>query len=265
MGELNAAILISNISFSYGHNKVLNDISVNIESSKLTVILGKNGCGKSTLLRLIAGLLPCMNGEIRIRNQEIRTLTLNKMAKLVGFLGQKHRAVFPFTVEQVVLTGRAGYVNVVPKAKDKEVAGYAMERAGIQDLKDRFYTELSGGEQQLVMIARVLAQEPEILLLDEPASHLDFANQIKLMSLLKELTLGDLTVVAVLHDHNLAFLYGDDFIFIRKGDLLRPVEPVKPWDAEFMQTIYGNKLHSIPYCSRALIVPATETIYYDNR
>lgn len=262
---MNAAILIRSLSFSYGHNKVLDDISVNIESSKLTVILGKNGCGKSTLLRLIAGLLPCRQGEIRIRGQEIRTLTLNKMAKMVGFLGQKHRAVFPFTVEQVVLTGRAGYVNVVPKEKDFEIAGHAMKRAGISELKNRFYTELSGGEQQLVMIARVLAQEPEILLLDEPASHLDFANQIKLMTLLKELTLGNLTVVAVLHDPNLAFLYGDDFIFVRNGHLLRPVEPVQPWDAEFLQTIYGNNLQSIPYGPRALIVPANATMNYDNR
>jgi iron complex transport system ATP-binding protein len=255
MGELGTAISINNLSFSYNENVVLQDTSIDIEASRFTVILGKNGSGKSTLLRIIAGLLPCKKGEILINGNDLRHLNLKNRARMFGFLGQKHKAVFPFTVEQVVLTGRSGYINFVPKTKDVDISMEAIQRTGILHLKDHIYTELSGGEQQLVMIARVLAQEPKILLLDEPTTHLDFSNQIKLMTLLRELTANNLTVVAVLHDPNIAFLYGNDFIFVRNGKLIRPKEPTNPWDAGFLETIYENKLQSIPYAGKALIVP----------
>jgi iron complex transport system ATP-binding protein len=255
MGELNTAISINNLTFLYDKIAVLHETSVSIKTSSLTVILGKNGSGKSTLLRIIAGLLPYKQGDIKIYNQELKNITLRNRAKLFGFLGQKHKAVFPFTVEQVVLTGRSGFVNFIPKENDVEITINALKKAGIFHLKERYYTELSGGEQQLVMIARVLAQEPKILLLDEPTTHLDFCNQIKLLTLLKNLTRHNMTVVAVLHDPNIAFLYGDDFIFVKNNKLIRPDEPVKPWDAEFLKNIYENELQSIPYSGRALIVP----------
>jgi iron complex transport system ATP-binding protein len=255
MGKLKKAISINNLSFSYSDNLVLTDASIDIEASKLTVILGKNGSGKSTLLRILAGLIPYKNGQIQINDRELKTINLRNRAKLFGFLGQKHKAVFPFTVEQVVITGRSGFVNFVPKENDIEATVNAIKKTGIIHLKDRNYTDLSGGEQQLVMIARVLAQEPEILLLDEPTTHLDFCNQIKLLSLLKELTVNKLTVVTVLHDPNIAFLYGDDFIFVKNGILTKPDEPVKPWDAAFLKEIYESELQSIPYSGRALIVP----------
>jgi iron complex transport system ATP-binding protein len=153
------------------------------------------------------------------------------------------------------MTGRAGYVTIVPTKKDAEIVVNALKKASILNLRDRLYTELSGGEQQLVMIARVLAQEPKILLLDEPTTHLDFCNQIKLLTLLRELTLEGLTVVAVLHDPNIAFLYGDDFLFVKQGKLIRPGDAEKPWDASFLQSIYDCPIQSIAYASRALIVP----------
>ena len=255
MGELNTAISIQNLSFSYEKNTVLLNANATIEAEKLTVILGKNGSGKSTLLRIIAGLLPYKQGLIGISGKELKIMSLSERAKTFGFLSQKHKAVFPFTVEQVVLTGRAGYINFVPKKLDVEVAETAMNKVNIMHLKDRIYTELSGGEQQLVMMARVLAQEPKMLLLDEPTTHLDFCNQIKLLTLLKELTMQKLTVIAVLHDPNIAFLYGDDFLFVKNGTLERPAEPIKPWSAEYLKTVYEHELQSVPYAGRALIVP----------
>jgi iron complex transport system ATP-binding protein len=255
MGGLSAAVSIENLSFSYNENVVLRQLNAEIEPFCLTVILGKNGCGKSTLLKLIAGLLPYRQGEISFSGSNLKKLNLSARAKKIGFLGQKHKAVFPFTVGQVVLTGRAGYVGIVPKKQDALIAGLALEKVNISHLKNRFYTEISGGEQQLVMIARLLAQEPEILLLDEPTTHLDFCNQINLLSLLKTLTKNRLTVVAVLHDPNMAFLYGDDFIFMKNGKLLKPEPPVKPWDEEFLQSVFDHELRSIPYSERALIVP----------
>ena len=255
MGELNTAISIKNLAFSYGEKAVLQNTSVEIQVNKLSVILGKNGSGKSTLLKIIAGLLPYKQGEIEHCNVELKNINLRNRAKIFGFLGQKHKAVFPFTVEQVVLTGRAAYVSFTPQQNDFEITEKALSKVGIEHLKNRYYTELSGGEQQLVMIARELAQEPKILLLDEPTTHLDFCNQVKLMSLLKELTQNNLTIVAVLHDPNIAFLYGDDFIFLKNGQLIKPAAPVQPWDAAFLQNIYETPMQSIPHAGRALIVP----------
>ncbi|MCK9613115.1 MAG: ABC transporter ATP-binding protein [Bacteroidales bacterium] len=255
MGELRTAISINRLSFSYGKNVVLQNASAEIESGKLTVILGKNGSGKSTLLRIIAGLLPYSQGEISISDNNLSSLSLRQRSKIFGFLGQKHKAVFPFTVEQVVLTGRAGQVSFIPQKSDIESAVNAIEKVNISHLRNRIYTELSGGEQQLVMIARVLAQEPHILLLDEPTTHLDFCNQAKLLSLLRELTTQNLTVVTVLHDPNIAFLYGDDFIFVKNGTLDRPAEDTKPWSADYLKTVYKYELHALPYEGRALIVP----------
>ena len=260
MGELGRpkappAITVKELSFAYGEKPVLENCSANIESHLFTVILGKNGSGKSTLLRIFAGLLSYRHGEVRIGGRVLEKLKLRERAQILGFLGQKHKAIFPFTVEQVVLTGRAGYINFIPAENDVDIARNAMEKVSIRHLKDRIYTELSGGEQQLVMIARVLAQEPRILLLDEPTTHLDFSNQIRLLTLLRALTYKNLTVIAVLHDPNIAFLYGDNFLFVSNGKLIRPEEPVKPWSAEFLQVVYGHGLQSVPYAGRALIVP----------
>ncbi len=255
MGAVNTAVSIQNLSFSYEKKLVLHEASADIEAFRLTVILGKNGSGKSTLLRIIAGLLPYKHGNINVAGTELKQMSLHHRARTFGFLGQKHKAVFPFTVEQVVLTGRAGFINFVPEKKDYELADKALQKVNILELKNRIYTELSGGEQQLVMIARVLAQEPQILLLDEPTTHLDFNNQITFMKLLKEFTFNKLTVIAVLHDPNMAFLYGDDFLFVKEGKLIRPKATVNPWDTEFLQSVYGHNLQAIPHANRALIVP----------
>lgn len=255
MGELKKAISIRDLSFSYGDNPVLQDVSAVFETSKLSVILGKNGSGKSTLLRIIAGLLPYKNGIIEINGKELKKMRITERAKAFGFLGQRHKAVFPFTVHQVVLTGRASNVNFVPGKTDVAIADNALAKVNMLHKRDRIYTELSGGEQQLVMIARVLAQEPKILLLDEPTTHLDFCNQIRLLTLLKELTADGLTIIAVLHDPNIAFLYGDDFHFVKHRKLIKPQENVNPWNTEFLQSIYEHPLQSIPYADRALIVP----------
>ena len=121
----------------------------------------------------------------------------------------------------MVLTGRASYVTWVPKPEDVALGIEALERVGIIHLRERPYTELSGGEQQLVRIARVLAQQPRLILLDEPSSHLDFLNQAHLLQLIRELVDADLTVLAVLHDPNSAFLYGDHFVFLKDGSVER--------------------------------------------
>ncbi|NJK93682.1 MAG: ATP-binding cassette domain-containing protein [Bacteroidales bacterium] len=122
-------------------------------------------------------------------------------------------------------------------------------------MRHRNYTELSGGEQQLVMIARLLAQKPKVLLLDEPTSYLDISNQSHLLNLLKKLVSDGLTIVAVMHDPNLAFMFGDDFLFMKDNRVIRSGDSFQAWDRAFLRTIYHNGLETIPYNGRAFLVP----------
>jgi iron complex transport system ATP-binding protein len=149
-------------------------------------------------------------------------------------------------------------VKSVPRKEDKAAAVEAIQRVGIMHLCKRNYTELSGGEQQLVMIARVLAQQPNILLLDEPTSHLDLTNQSHLLVLLKKFISEGITVISILHDPNLAFLFGDDFIFMHNKTIIRSGEALAPWDKEFLKTIYQGNIQTVPHNDRALLIPSTE-------
>jgi iron complex transport system ATP-binding protein len=249
------AVTVEKVSFEYDEIPVLKDISFEVPEGKFTALLGKNGSGKSTLLRLIAGLLPLRMGRIRILGEDLHSLNLSRRARLVGYLPQFHSPVFPFTVEEVVLTGRASYVFSTPSRRDREKAAQAIAEVGLEELRKRPYTELSGGERQLVMIARVLAQEPRVILLDEPLSHLDLANQARFLGLIKRLTASGMTILAVLHDPNAAFLSGDHFIFLKDGRVHKAVEGQAPWNADFLSDVYGTSIKTIPFGSRSLIVP----------
>lgn len=252
---MSAAIEIRDLAFSYGRRAVLENISLDIPEKQFTVLLGKNGSGKSTLLRLAAGLLTPDAGHVSVLGQDIAAMSLAGRARVLGFLAQSHTSVFPFTVEDVVLTGRAAHVAFVPKAEDREKAERAIDAIGIGRLRGRAFTELSGGEQQLVMIARVLAQEPRVILLDEPTSSLDIFNQARLLKLVREFLDLGLTVLAVLHDPNMAFLYGDNFVFLKDRRVFLPGPGENPWDESVLECVYDARLQAIPHRGRALIVP----------
>jgi iron complex transport system ATP-binding protein len=205
---------------------------------------------------LLAGILTGPRGRIELMGQDLSALTGPSRARLVGYLPQFHQAVFSFNVEDVVLTGRAAYVTTMPANRDRDAADSAIRMVGIEHLRKRPYTELSGGERQLVMIARVLAQQPRIILLDEPLSHLDLFNQARLIGLLKRLTETGMTVLAVLHDPNPALLFGDCIVCLRDGEIALPRAAGLPWDAAFLSEIYGLKLETVPHRGKALIAPA---------
>jgi iron complex transport system ATP-binding protein len=251
------AIHVHNLFFSYSKTPLLQDVSLHARQGSFTVLLGKNGSGKSTLLRLIAGLLVPSHGEINILGKNLSHLSFAQRARCIGYLPQFHNPVFPFTVEEVVLTGRASYVFSMPHKTDMDMVDEAIQRVGITELRKRPYNELSGGERQMVMIARVLAQDPRIILLDEPLSHLDLSNQARLLQLINKLVASDLTVLAVLHDPNAAFLYADHWIFLKNGKVREPAQGTLPWDADLLSDVYETPIESIPYQDRSLIVPLT--------
>lgn len=252
------ALTVTNLNYAYGSSPVLKDVSFSAPEGGLTVILGRNGCGKSTLFKVIAGINPLQRGSIHVAGQDIGTLSGGTRAGLIGYLPQFHQTIFPFTVEDVVLTGRAAYVFSTPSGLDREMARLALHTVGIEQLAKRPYTELSGGERQMVMIARVLAQAPRVILLDEPASHLDLANQQRLLRILRQIAAGGVTVVAVLHDPNMAFLNADKVVFLKQGQIAVPPDESQPWDTEFIRDIYGVSTTVLKYNDKAFIVPIYE-------
>jgi len=248
-------ISVKNLDFGYADSRVLHNISLQAAEGRFTVLLGKNGSGKSTLIKLMAGLLPFKTGYIEVFGRDIRKLTSSERASLIGYLSQFHSPAFPFLVEEVVLTGRASYVFTLPGREDLKKTDEAIDKVGINHLRRRPYTELSGGERQLVMIARVLAQEPQMILLDEPLSHLDLANQARFLTLVKDLVAKGLTVVAVLHDPNTAFFYADDFLFMKDGFIIEPEKNKDPWDPSTLTEVYGTKIDAVPFRGRSLVIP----------
>ena len=199
---------VKNISFDYDGEEIFSDISFSIEKGDVLCILGPNGTGKTTLIKCLNGLHEIKSGEILINGKNIKKLSFKQISKHIGYIPQAHTPSFPFKVLDVVLMGRAPYLNLTdfPKDEDKKIALDALKTLGIDDLKDKEYTNLSGGERQLVFLARVLCQKPDILILDEPTSHLDFGNQIKLLEIVDNLAKGGLSIIMSSHFPDHAFL-----------------------------------------------------------
>ena len=199
---------VNNISFDYDGEEIFSNISFSIDKGDVLCILGPNGTGKNTLIKCLNGLHDINSGEILINGQNIKKLSFKQISKHIGYIPQAHIPSFPFKVFDVVLMGRAPYLNLTdsPKEEDKKIALDALKTLGIDDLKDKEYTNLSGGERQLVFLARVLCQKPDILILDEPTSHLDFGNQIKLLEIIDNLAKSGLSIIMSSHFPDHAFL-----------------------------------------------------------
>jgi len=256
MAAVNEAIIaVRELSFGYYRSEmILAEVACSIPEHRFTVIMGQNGSGKSTLLRTMAGILPYHSGSILVKGEELKHLSARKRSRRLGYLAQHHKAVFPFRVHEVVLTGRASYINFLPGAKDREEADKALDLVGILHLKNRIYSELSGGEQQLVMIARILAQQPEILLMDEPISHLDYNNQLRVIKMIKQLVQTRITVVAVLHDPNMAYLFGDQFIYVHQQNVHQVTEG-HPWEHPLVKEIFHDDLQAVEYEGKHVFIP----------
>ena len=199
---------VKNISFSYDDEEIFSDISFSIGRGEVLCILGPNGTGKTTLIKCLNGLHEIDSGDILINGENIKKLSFKEISKHIGYIPQSHVPSFPFKVFDVVLMGRAPYLNLTdsPKDEDVKIADEALRTLGIENLKDKEYTNLSGGERQLVFLARVLCQKPDMLILDEPTSHLDFGNQIRLLEIIDNLAKSGLSIIMSSHFPDHAFL-----------------------------------------------------------
>ncbi|QBQ42886.1 ABC transporter ATP-binding protein [Sphingobacterium psychroaquaticum] len=211
---------IKNLSFSYGRDTVLKGVTTSFPAGKLSIILGRNGSGKSTLFNIIAGLEKRYAGEVLIGNVERKKLkTGAKDTTRLGFMTQFHQTTFPFKVYDVIMTGRASFSRFSPRDEDHDTVTEVLKRFALWHLRNKPYTDLSGGERQLVLLCRVLVQKPDILMLDEPTNHLDLHYQVAVLECLQQLVREGTTILCVMHDPNLAFMFGDAFYVMRGQEL----------------------------------------------
>ncbi|MCF8363351.1 MAG: ABC transporter ATP-binding protein [Prolixibacteraceae bacterium] len=210
-------ISISNISFSYNGTPTLSDIDFGIEKGDLVALVGPNGSGKSTLIKCMNGILKPYQGTIFINEKTLSDFTPVELAKEMAYIPQNENRNASMNVFDMVLLGRKPYINWKPSEHDLAITGEIIEALHIGHLAMRPFNKLSGGQQQTVYIARALAQEPDILLLDEPTSNLDMQHQLEVLELLKSFTRKGLTVIIALHDINLAARYSNKMMMLKSG------------------------------------------------
>jgi len=252
-------IEVKNISFSYDEDspKIFENINFNVNRGDVLCILGPNGTGKTTLIKCLNGLHEIDEGEILLNDKNIKTLSFNEISKVIGYIPQGHVPSFPFTVFDVVLMGRTPYINLSasPKEKDKKIAENALKNLGIYDLRDKPYTNLSGGERQLVFLPRVLAQEPDLLILDEPTSHLDFGNQIKLLEILENLSQLGLAIIMSSHFPDHAFLTCNKVAIMKNKHFIDFGSPEDVVTEENLEKAYDIKVELLDFEDRKVCVP----------
>lgn len=254
------AFSAGNIVAGYDKKIIINDIDVVIPNNKISVIIGANACGKSTLLKTLARLLKPVSGEVVLDGKQIGTIPPKQLARVLGLLPQSPVVPEGITVSDLVSRGRYPYQNFLKglEKKDYEAVEEALEIMGIVELANRSVDELSGGQRQRVWIAMALAQQTDILLLDEPTTFLDITYQIEILDLLTDLNRRrGTTIVMVLHDINLSARYADYIFAVQKGNLIAQGKPSEIISEELMKQVFGLDCAVIkdPVSGSPFIVP----------
>ena len=259
---MNAPNILSLSDLRFGYDKklptVLQGLSLDIPPGSITAILGPNGAGKTTLLRIILGLLAPQAGKISIDGKPQSSYSRQQMSRLIGLVPQSEYIPFDFSVLEFVLLGRAPYLSPLemPGEADRQVALEALRSIGLEHLQDRPAPSLSGGERQLAMVARALAQKPRILLLDEPTSHLDLSNRDRILNVLRALANDGVTIVFTTHDPNLAAAMAEYVVLMRQGALLAAGALATTLTAEHLSATYGIPVQVIRWDGQLFV--ATE-------
>lgn len=248
------AIQLQNLDFSYGTRKILHAVNASFYKQRFSVLLGTNGSGKSTLFQSIGGILTGYGGRVLINGHDVKQLKTKTKAGLIGFLPQFYQTAFPFTVEDILLTGRAAFSGFQPTTGDKKKVVEVLEELEITSLYKKRFTELSGGEQQMVMIGRLLMQNPEIIVLDEPTNHLDVYYQNFLMEKLRQLINKGHTVIAVMHNPTLAYLFADDFYFLHQN-VIMAAENMSAIDLEMLKNVYRTNFVNFEHKNLKIVLP----------
>ncbi len=233
------------ISFSYGERKVLDDVSITLPEGSMTALLGRNGSGKTTLLRLLLGFLKPKNGTIRIDGKDTGDMTDRERAMAIAYIPQSTSIIYSYTVLDTVIMGRAPALSLFqrPSEADKSKAEETLKSLGLWELRNRSVNALSGGERQLVLIARALTQEAGILLLDEPTSSLDYSNQLLVMATAEKLRKAGYTILFSTHNPEQALMNATDVVVLSSHKLAFSGKPEELLDGKVLENLYSTQLH----------------------
>ena len=257
---VNRGLSARDIVVGYGKNApILEGLTLDVLPGELTVIVGPNACGKSTLLRSLARVLGVRSGVVELDGQSVGDMNQKALARRLGLLAQSSVAPGDMLVEDLVARGRYPYQSLVHQwsSRDDEAVARAMRDAGVRDLVGRRVGELSGGQRQRVWIAMSLAQETDILLLDEPTTYLDLNHQLEVLRLAERLQRAGTTVVAVLHDLHLAFRYATHLVFMKDGQIVAQGAPTSVVTPELVERVFGVTCRIIddPETGAPLVIP----------
>lgn len=241
------SLTVENISFRYGKRLILDDISFSAAAGSVMALLGQNGTGKTTLLKSLCGILEPFAGRSCADGRDLLAMPVGQRAKCVAYVPQHMGNVFPVRVVDAVMMGRMPFVRFQPGKKDKELVYALIEKMELERYAFTKITELSGGERQRVFIARALAQQPQILLLDEPTSSMDMKNQLHTMEIVGQLAREEqLTVVISIHDLNLAAMFCDQFLMLKDGKIFAFGSAKEVITEENIREVYGVNTEIMP-------------------
>jgi iron complex transport system ATP-binding protein len=247
---------VKDLRSGYDKTEIVHGVSFTVEDGEFACIMGANGCGKTTTIKTILDILKPFGGSAVLDGRDVFAMSSNERARCFAYIPQTHRPPFPFTVADVVLLGRTPHIGQLAHIKDTDrvIAYQAMRQLSIEGLADATYTELSGGQQQLVLIARALAQQPKLLVMDEPTASLDFGNQQVVLSRIRHLTENGTSVLMITHDPGQAFFCADKVILMEEGRVIDTGSPQDLINEQSLERLYGNKV-----CVADVALPTGET------
>jgi len=255
-------LVIKDVSFSYLNGFSLRQIDLKVEAGEMVALIGPNGSGKTTLIKLAAGVLTPRQGEVLLDGASLKSLSRREVAQRIAVVPQYFYMPFAFTVGEVVLLGRTPFIRTLSGETDMDhnVAMRAMELTGIEHFSSRTFNELSGGERQKAILAMTLAQEPKLLLLDEPTVHLDINHQVAILELVRGLNRGQaVTVIGAMHDLNLAALYFDRLILLKEGAIFAEGSPSAVLTERTIHDVFGASVrieeHPLAKVPHIIILP----------
>jgi ABC-type cobalamin/Fe3+-siderophores transport system ATPase subunit len=258
------SLQVQDLAFGYPGKRVGRDASFRLSGGEIVCLLGPNGCGKTTLFKTILGLIAPQGGRVMVDGEDLASWSRERRARTLAYVPQAHISFFPFRVLDTVLMGRTAHLGLfaMPSERDREAARQALEGLHVEQLAAADYTRISGGQRQLVLIARALAQEPRFLVMDEPTASLDFGNQVMVLAQVQRLAARGIGVIMSTHAPDQAFACADRVLLMQDGRIVAEGEPEAVLTSERLREVYGVEVcvSRVPGLERPVCVPRLERL-----